>query len=142
MVPIAELRGAIPLGLAQGIPAYVLYPVCVLANMLPVPFILLFLRKILRLMQKWGGWFKKVADWLIDRGERKSDVYRKYELWGLFLLVAIPLPGTGAWTGALVAGLLRVRIKKALPAIFAGVAAAGILMLLISKGVIHIAGLF
>lgn len=141
MAPVSELRGAIVYGLAQEIPALLLFPLCVLANLLPVPFILLFLRKVLAWMQHRKGWMEKAANWLIARGEAKSDLYRKYEQLGLFILVAIPLPGTGAWTGALVAGLLGLRIKKALPPIALGVVAAGVIVLLACLGVIHIAGL-
>lgn len=141
MAPVSELRGAIPVGLAAGIPIALLYPACVLANLLPVPLIMLFLRKILSWMQRCGGMLQKGADWLIRRGTSKSALVKKYEMLGLYLLVAIPLPGTGAWTGALVAALLGRRFKHALPVIAAGVATAGALTLLICKGVIHIAGL-
>lgn len=141
MAPVSELRGAIPVGLAAGLPIALLYPTCVLANLIPVPLIMLFLRKILSWMQRCGGFLKKAADWLIRRGTNKSALVKKYEMLGLYLLVAIPLPGTGAWTGALVAALLGRRFKHALPVIGAGVATAGVLTLLICKGVIHIAGI-
>ncbi len=140
MAPISELRGAIPFGLAQDIHPIALYVLCVLANMLPVPFIILFVRKIFAWMQRLGGKPRKAADWLISRGLKKSMLYKKYETLGLFILVAIPLPGTGAWTGALVAALLGLRMKFALPAIGGGVAAAGVIVLLVCQGVIHIAG--
>lgn len=141
MAPISELRGAIPFGLAQDISPIALYVLCVVANMLPVPFIILFVRKIFAWMQRLGGKPQKAADWLISRGLKKSMLYKKYETLGLFILVAIPLPGTGAWTGALVAALLGLRMKFALPAIGGGVAAAGVIVLLVCQGVIHIAGL-
>lgn len=141
MAPVSELRGAIPVGLAADIPVALLYPACVLANLIPVPFIMLFLRKVLSWMQQRGGFLQRCADWLIRRGTNKSALVKKYEMLGLYLLVAVPLPGTGAWTGALVAALLGRRIKHALPVIGAGVATAGVLVLLICRGVIHIAGL-
>lgn len=141
MAPVSELRGAIPVGLAADIPVAILFPVCILANLLPVPLIILFLRRVLAWMQKRGGVLRKVADWVERRGDEKSDLYQKYAGLGLFLLVAVPLPGTGAWTGALVAALLGMRLKKALPVIGSGVLAAGIVVLLISQGVIHFAGL-
>lgn len=141
MVPVAELRGAIPVGLANGISIWLLFPLCVFFNLLPVPIIILFLRKVLLWMQKLGGFPKKAADWLIERGEKKSEVFRKYETLGLFILVAVPLPGTGAWTGALVAGIMGLRLKQALPAIAAGVVAAGVIVTLVCKGAIHIAGI-
>ena len=141
MAPVSELRGAIPYGLAQDIPLIILYPACVIANLLPAPFIILFFRKILHLIQRLGGFGKKAADWLVHRTEEKSAIVKQYELLGLFILVAIPLPGTGAWTGALVAALLGRRLSHSMVSIGAGVAAAGIIVILVCKGIIHIAGL-
>ena len=141
MAPVSELRGAIPYGLAHDIPLWLLLPLCVLANLIPVPFVILFLRRILSWMQKLGGRLKRLADWLTERGLKKSMQVKKSEMLGLFLLVAIPLPGTGAWTGALVAALMGLRMSFALPAIGGGVAAAGVIVTLVCKGVIHIAGL-
>ena len=141
MAPVSELRGAIPYGLAHDIPPWLLLPLCVLANLLPVPFVILFLRRILGWMQRLGGQPKRLADWLTERGLKKSMQVKKSEMLGLFLLVAIPLPGTGAWTGALVAALMGLRMSFALPAIGGGVAAAGVIVTLVCKGVIHIAGL-
>ncbi len=141
IAPVSELRGAIPYGLAHDIPLGLLLPLCVAANLLPVPLIVLFLRKILAWMQRLGGKPKALAEWLIARGFKKTMMVKKYETLGLFLLVAIPLPGTGAWTGALVAALMGLRMKFALPAIAGGVAAAGVLVTLVCRGVLHIAGL-
>ena len=141
MAPVSELRGAIPYGLAHDIPLGLLLPLCVAANLLPVPLIVLFLRKILAWMQRLGGKPKALAEWLIARGFKKTMMVKKYETLGLFLLGAIPLPGTGAWTGALVAALMGLRMKFALPAIAGGVAAAGVLVTLVCRGVLHIAGL-
>ena len=141
MAPISELRGAIPYGLAHDIPPLGLYFLCVAANVVPVPFIVCFTRTVLLWMKKRGGRLKKAADWLSDRALKKSALYRKYEQLGLFILVAIPLPGTGAWTGALVAALMGLRIRQALPAITAGVAAAGAVVMLVCTGVIHLAGI-
>lgn len=141
MAPVSELRGAIPYGLAHDIPLGLLLPLCVAASLLPVPLIVLFLRKILAWMQRLGGKPKALAEWLIARGFKKTMMVKKYETLGLFLLVAIPLPGTGAWTGALVAALMGLRMKFALPAIAGGVAAAGVLVTLVCRGVLHIAGL-
>ena len=141
MAPVSELRGAIPYGLAHDIPLGLLLPLCVAANLLPVPLIVLFLRKILAWMQRLGGKPKALAEWLIARGFKKTMMVKKYETLGLFLLVAIPLTGTGAWTGALVEALMGLRMKFALPAIAGGVAAAGVLVTLVCRGVLHIAGL-
>lgn len=141
MAPISELRGAIPYGLAHDIPPLGLYFLCVAANVVPVPFIVCFTRTVLLWMKKRGGRLQKAADWLSDRAVKKSALYQKYEQLGLFILVAIPLPGTGAWTGALVAALMGLRIRQALPAITAGVAAAGAVVMLVCTGVIHLAGI-
>lgn len=141
MAPVSELRGAIPYALAQDIPLWLLLPLCIAANMLPVPFIILFLRRLLAWFQKLGGFPRRLADWLIERGLKKSMIIKKYETLGLFILVAVPLPGTGAWTGALVAALVGLRMRFALPAIGAGVTAAGVIVTLVCSGVLHIAGL-
>ena len=135
MAPVVELRGALPAGLAMGIPALPLYVLCVVCNLLPVPFVIVFIRRILAWMARRGGTLGTVAGWLERHAHKKLEVYRKYELLGLFILVAIPLPGTGAWTGALIAGLRDLRLRYALPVIGAGVAVAGILMLALSHGV-------
>ncbi len=135
MAPVVELRGALPAGLAMGIPALPLYVLCVVCNLIPVPFVIVFIRRILAWMARRGGTLGTVAGWLERHAHKKLEVYRKYELLGLFILVAIPLPGTGAWTGALIAGLRDLRLRYALPVIGAGVAVAGILMLALSHGV-------
>ena len=135
MAPVSELRGAIPYGLAHDIPLGLLLPLCVAANLLPVPLIVLFLRKILAWMQRLGGKPKALAEWLIARGFKKTMMVKKYETLGLFLLVAIPLPGTGAWTGALIAAVLNMRLKRAVPVIFLGVVIAGCIITLLTHGV-------
>ena len=139
MMPVVELRGALPWAIARGLNPWFSYAMCVLFNMVPVPFILLFLNKILAWMETTKT-FSGIARWLKDRAQRKSDTYYKYEMLGLFLLVAIPLPGTGAWTGALVASVMGLKMKRAIPSIFLGVAAAGIIMLTVSLGVVSIFG--
>ena len=111
---------------------------CFLGNMLPMPFILLFIRKIFQLMKKCGP-LKKIVDKLEEKAHKHSDKVEKYGFWGLFILVAIPLPGTGGWTGALVAALMDLRMKKALPAIALGVFAAGVIVGTLSYGLV---GLF
>lgn len=141
MAPVSELRGAVPFGLAHDIPQALLYPSCILANMLPVPFVILFLRRILSWMHRRGGRLQRAADWLERRGHAKSARIKRSELLGLYLFVAIPLPGTGAWTGALVSALLGRRLSHALPAIFAGVCTSCAIVALVCKGIIHIAGL-
>ena len=135
MVPVIELRGAVPYGVAAGLSLLPVLLTAILGNMVPVPFILLFIRKILDWMKTWEGFFKRIAEKLEARALSKSDVLEKYAAFGLFVLVAIPLPGTGAWTGALVAAVFRLKWKHAIPAIFAGVIAAGLIMSIVSYGV-------
>ena len=139
MVPVIELRGALPVGIAMGLNPILCYFLCVICNMIPVPFIILFIRQILEWMGKRGGFLAKVSDWVLNRAQKKLVEYEKYETAGLFIFVAIPLPGTGAWTGALIAAILGMRLKHAIPSIFLGVLTAGAIMLLVSLGVISLA---
>lgn len=134
MIPVLELRGSI---LAAGflkMEFLSTFIIAVIGNMAPIPFILLFIDKIF-------GWlkntrFKNAVEKLENRALSKSDQIKKYGKFGLFLFVAIPLPGTGAWTGALAASLLRMKPKESIWPIFFGVVAAGLVMSLISFGVI------
>ena len=135
MAPIVELRGAIPVGVSMGLPLAPTLAVSILGNMLPVPFIILSIRKIFVWMSKRSKWLGDKVRSLEEHANKKAELVYKYELLGLFILVAIPLPGTGAWTGSLVAALLNIRIKNAVPVILAGVTAAGIIMCVISYGV-------
>ena len=134
MIPVLELRGSI---LAAGflkMEFLSTFIIAVLGNMLPIPFILLFIDKIFDWLKKTK--LKAVVEKLESRALSKSDQIRKYGKFGLFLFVAIPLPGTGAWTGALAASLLRMKPKDSIGPIFLGVVAAGLIMSLISFGVI------
>lgn len=133
VLPIIELRGSIIFAAAQNVPWYIAYIVSVIGNVLPIPFIILFLRPILNYLKKTKH-LAKAANWLQERSMKKADKILKYEILGLFLFVAIPLPGTGAWTGAVIASLLDMRIIKAFPTIVLGVMAAGIIMVLGSYG--------
>ena len=134
MLPIVELRGAIPFGI-EGLDMNWLrvFLISVFGNMIPVPFVIWIIRPLIEWLLK-SKMFSKVGKWIDERTKRKSESVTKYKKLGLFILVAIPLPGTGAWTGATVAGLLDMRLKDALPAIFAGVIAAGILVIGITYG--------
>ena len=134
-VPVIELRGAIPFAVAHGLPLQWAYVVAVLGNLLPVPFIMLFVRKVFEVLRSHSERLDAWVSSMENRAIRKSAVVKKFSTFGLFLLVAIPLPGTGAWTGALVAALLDMRIRRAFPAIIAGVLTAGMIMLLASLGV-------
>ncbi len=135
MLPVIELRGSVPWGVANDLPLLPVLLVSIIGNLLPVPFIILFLRKVLTWMKKKSTWLKNIAEKIENRARSKGDILVKYETFGLFVLVAIPLPGTGAWTGALVATMFDLRMKNALPAIFGGVTAAGLIMILVSYGV-------
>ncbi len=141
MFPIVELRGAIPLGFVLGMNPWIIYILSVLGNILPVPFILLLIRPILNYLLH-TKLFRRFGEWLENKAMKHSEKVTKYEMWGLFLFVAIPLPGTGAWTGALIAALLNMRMKKALPSIILGVMAAGIIMTFGSSIVAFVVNLF
>lgn len=138
MTPVLELRGAIPAGIAMGLNPYATFVTAVLGNMLPVPFIILFIRKIFDWMRGREGFLAKVVAKLEAKAYKGAKLFYKYELFGLFLLVAIPLPGTGAWTGALVAALLNVRMRNAVLIILAGVCVAGLVVSAAALGVIHL----
>ena len=123
MVPVIELRGGIPFALAHGIHPVLAWILAISGNFLPLPFILLFIRPIFKWMRKIPV-FKKLVDKLEARAMDKSDKVLKYSFWGLAIFVAIPLPGTGGWTGALVAALLDMRLKRAIPSILIGLVIA------------------
>jgi uncharacterized membrane protein len=127
MLPVVELRGGLIFASASGIPFPEAFAVCCIGNILPVPFILIFLRKVFRLLERFR-YTARLVRWLEDKAKRAEKKIGKYELLGLFLLVMIPLPGTGAWTGSLVAAIFDMRIKRALPTIACGVVAAGVIM--------------
>jgi len=133
MLPIVELRGAIPFGVGLGMDWRSVYIISVIGNLLPVPFIILFFRPIINYLKK-TRLLGKLATKLHERSLKKSESVTKYKVFGLFLFVAIPLPGTGAWTGSAIAALLDMRLKYAIPAILLGVLCAGILMMGISYG--------
>ena len=137
MMPVVELRAALPWAIARGLDPWLSYVLCVLFNMVPVPFILLFIRKILAWMQASRvEFFRKVATFVVEKGQRGFARVQKYATVGLFLFVAIPLPGTGAWTGSLIAALLDMKKSRALLSIVLGVLTAGIIMSLITGGVL------
>jgi len=138
MVPVIELRGAIPIGVGMGLSPLAALGISIVGNLVPVPFIILFIRKIFQWMRR----HIPRLDGLVGRMERKADKHRdlvlRWEFWGLLILVAIPLPGTGAWTGALVAALMDLRMKKAFPAISVGVVIAGIIVTGITCGFVNL----
>ena len=127
MVPVIELRGGLPYAILSGVSPYVAFPLCIAANLLPIPFILWFITPIFNWM-KTTRLFRPIAEKLEKKAMNKSDKLEKGYFWGLLLFVGIPLPGTGAWTGALLATLLNVPKKKSIPAIALGVCLAAVLM--------------
>ena len=140
MLPVLEIRGAIPVGVAAGLDPWLAFAVGVVGNMLPIPILILITRRVINWLKKHGV-LVRFTGWLERKGAEKARTVQQYSFWGLFILVAIPLPGTGAWTGALVASLLDMRLKRALPAITMGVVAAGIIVLLLTYGVISVGSL-
>ena len=142
MLPIIELRGAIPLGAALGVPFWLNYLISIVGNMLPVPFILLFIKGFISWCSKCRiGFLNKLANWLLGKVEKHRGKIEKYAFWGLTLFVAIPIPGTGAWTGTLVAALIDMKFWRAMLCAFIGVLIAGVIMTLVSYGVVAIWGL-
>ena len=128
MLPIIELRGAIPIGVSLGLPNLVSMLVSIVGNLVPVPFIILFIRRVFNWLRTKSAWLEHLVERMEKKAFAKKDFLYKWELVGLVLLVAIPLPGTGAWTGALVAAFFSIRMKAAFPAILLGVVIAGILV--------------
>ena len=128
MLPVVELRGAIPISATLGLPVITGSIISVIGNLVPVPFVILFSRRVFAWMRKKSARLGRWADRFENRAKAKGDRLYKGELLGLVIFVAIPLPGTGAWTGAIIAAILDIRMKAALPAIIAGVLIAGVLV--------------
>lgn len=135
MIPVVELRGAIPFGLSLGLMYWEAFLAALIGNLIPVPFIILFLRRIFEWLKTKSVRLARFVERLERIGERKSNTVVKYKILGLFILVAIPLPGTGAWTGSLVAVIMDLRLKNAFPAIALGVVAAGVIVTAVSYGI-------
>ena len=139
MLPVVELRLAIPVGVSMGLPVWQAAVISAVGNIIPVPFIIAFIRVIMDWLSTKSARMRQFVAWLEKKGTGpKADRVRRGEFWGLLLFVAIPLPGTGAWTGALVAALLDIRMRRALPPIVTGVAVAAVLVSLATAGVIHL----
>lgn len=134
MVPVIELRGGIPFGVALGLGHWTAFFACVIGNMIPVPFIIVYIRRIFLWLRRRIPKLGHTVDRLEAKAHLKGRKVSKYKYLGLWLFVAIPLPGTGAWTGALAAAFLDMRLKKALPAVFLGVLTAGVLVTGITYG--------
>ncbi len=130
MVPVVELRGAIPYGISAGIEPWLAFGLAVFGNILPAPLLIIYIRKIFSFLRTRIPLTDRFISWLEKRGAEKGELVKRYRFLGIVILVAIPLPGTGAWTGALVSALLDVRMKRSLPAILLGVIIAGLIVLL------------
>lgn len=141
MIPLIELRGSVVLGAAIGMPWLPSLLISIVGNILPVPFLIIFGKKILNWLKRTKT-FSNAAHKYEQKLLNKSDKVQKYSAIGLYLFVAIPLPGTGAWSGSVLAALLDMNLKDALPSIIAGVITAGIIMTLGSYGFINILSIF
>jgi len=138
MLPVIELRGAIPIGISLGLTPLYSFLISYIGTMIPVPFILLLIKEIFKIMGKTKA-FHKLIKKITDRSLSKNgEKIEKYGIMGLIILVAIPLPGTGVWSGSLIASLLNLEFKKAFPAIALGNLIAGIAVLAISYGLFNI----
>ena len=135
MVPILELRGGLLLASILKIPMVQASIICIIGNILPIPFILLFIRQIFKWLKK-TKLFRPLIEKLEKRAMGKSDKIKRFEFWGLVFFVGVPLPGTGGWTGALIASLLEVDLKKSVPAILLGICMATVIMLIVSYGML------
>jgi uncharacterized membrane protein len=139
MIPVVELRGAIPVGVSLGLPVWKAAVVSIVGNMLPVPFIIAFARIVFNWLRGKSKFFHRLVDKLETHAKVKASTVKSCAFWGLMLFVAVPLPGTGAWTGALIASVLDMRMNKALPSIFTGVCIAGLIVSLATAGVLKLA---
>lgn len=135
MIPILELRGGLLAASLLKISAAKAIPICIIGNIIPIPFILLFIRQIFKWMKKIKL-FRGLIEKLENRAMGKSDKICRYEFWGLLFFVGIPLPGTGAWTGSLIASLLEIDIKKSSLAILCGIVLATVIMYVVSYGIV------
>lgn len=136
MAPVVELRGAIPFGHnVLGLNIWLAAAASIVGNLLPVPFIIIYVRRVFAFLRKKIPKLNRMVDRLVRKAEGKRETVNKYGFWGLCVLVAIPLPGTGAWTGAMVAAFMDMRIKKAFPAIALGVVIAAVVVTFLTVGV-------
>ena len=134
LMPVLECRGGMIASRLMEIPFIKAFLICYLGNMLPIPFIILFIRKIFAFLRRFS-FFEKIIVKLEAKTDKNKDKILKYKSWGLLIFVAIPLPGTGGWTGALMAALLDIRFKRALPIIALGVLIAGFIMSGLTYGI-------
>ncbi len=134
MVPVVELRGAIPYGVVSGLSVHTAFVLAVIGNLVPIPILVVFTRKVFEWLRTKSGSLDRMVCRLESKAEKNKVLVERYEFLGLMILVAVPLPGTGAWTGALVAAMMNMRLKTAMPAIIAGVLIAGIIVTTVTYG--------
>ena len=135
MVPVVELRGGIPFGVAAGLPVWAAFIAAVIGNLIPVPFIIVYIRRIFQWMRRRMPRLNSLVDKLERKAHLKGQKVSKYKYLGLMLFVAIPLPGTGAWTGSLAAAFLDMPLRKAIPSVVVGVLIAGMAISILTYGV-------
>ena len=137
LMPILELRGGLLAAALLGLDPLPSYIISIIGNVLPIPFILLLITKVLSWMKNSKvKFFNKIANWLDEKVEKNKGQIEKYGYWGLFLFVGIPLPGTGAWTGSLIASVLNMDKKKTFLAVMVGLVMASIIMMILSFGIV------
>ena len=136
MIPIVELRGGIPFGVALGLPYPVAFTAAVIGNILPAPFIIVYIRRIFQWMRRRLPRLDGLVDRLEKKASVKGDVVNRYKYLGLMLFVGIPLPGTGAWTGSLAAALMKMDFKSAMLSVALGTLIADVIMCLLSYGLL------
>ncbi len=135
MIPVVELRGGIPFGVAAGLPVWAAFIAAVIGNLIPVPFIIVYIRRIFQWMRRRMPRLNSLVDKLEQKAHLKGQKVTKYKYLGLMLFVAIPLPGTGAWTGSLAAAFLDMPLRKAIPSVVVGVLIAGMAISILTYGV-------
>lgn len=138
MIPVIELRGGIPFGVVAGLPVWLALIAAIVGNLIPVPFIVAYIRRVFLWMRRRVPWLNKLVDALERKAHLKGHRVTKYKYLGLLLFVAVPLPGTGAWTGALIAAFLDMPLRKALPPIIAGILIAGMTISIFTYGLTNI----
>ena len=138
MIPVVELRGGIPFGVSLGLSVPAAYLAAVIGNLLPIPFIIVYIRRVFRWLRKSLPRLDRMVDALERKAHLKGRIITRYKYLGLTLFVAIPLPGTGAWTGALAAAFLDMPLRRAMPAVILGVLTAGVVISILTFGVVNI----
>ena len=138
MIPVVELRGGIPFGVAAGLSVPAAFLAAVIGNLLPVPFIIVYIRRIFQWLRTRFPRLDRLVAALERKAHLRGRVVSRYKYLGLAILVAIPLPGTGAWTGALAAAFLDMPLRRAIPAITLGVMTAGVIITILTYGVVSI----